>query len=166
MVYAFDELDNDQVAWISHLLAVQTMRLTPPSWVDTARVVDRSHAPLVTLRRPVRYLAHACGFPFRSVVDHAEFMFLPDRESAYGYTAAWDLMDWELLVYDGVLLANVGRGHHGFDSLGMAFRPLWIGTLLNTIVYAALLWCAWLGCVKSMELLRRRPITQVDALAS
>ncbi len=63
-------------------------------------------------------------------------MFAPDRESASGDTAAWDLMDRDLLVYDGVLLANVGRVHHGFDSLGMAFRPLWIGTLLNTIVYA------------------------------
>ena len=158
--YIFELTDEDlqNRAWVQHLLDTSTLRVTPPRWVELESLLDHAAATTSDPRRPLGLLSRAWGFPFRSVMERAELARLPLR-FVQGGVDAWSARDWEVLSYDGVQIGLSDPFKHSASSVGVAIRPLWIGVVLNSVIYALALCCVSraLGALRSVpRMLRAR----------
>jgi len=143
--YLFVIDDNDDIQkfdWVQHLLDTSTLRVTPPRWVELQGLLDRAAAKTEDPMRPFGLLSRAWGFPFRSAIERAELQRRPLR-FVEGGVDGWYAPDWEVLSYDGVRVGVSDPFKQSDSSVGVAIQPLWTGAVLNSVIYALVLWWVW-----------------------
>ena len=112
--------------------------LSPPDWVTLPPTPGNGTAWMPPQEM---YFSAAWGGPFRSVVEHAHYRWT-------GVGDPWEDADderheqcWDLLDYDGIPRAEWSP----LFSAGIAWRPLLPGALLNSLIYACVLWAIVVG---------------------
>lgn len=115
--------------------------LDPPDWVALPPVPRGGKAWTPPQEM---YFSAAWGGPFPSVVEHAHYRWT-------GVGDPWEDADderhekcWDLLDYDGIPRSEWSP----LFSAGIAWRPLFPGSLLNSSIYAGVLWTVVMGLRK------------------
>jgi hypothetical protein len=142
-LYRSMEYLHDTASWdLTQIDANQAKTTVPagiPWWV---RHRESRFAPDTSRKDAWRYLGEARGFPVVAMQQEFEMRHLPDGGRFF---------NTDFVVHGGIPFAH---GIHTPRSL--PFRPIWPGFLINTLVYAALLWLIFLAPFAARRMLRRR----------